>query len=142
MIRRINHIAIVVENLDEGKQFWETLGLHVRKTEAVPEQQVNVAFLPVGNSNIELLEPTNDDSGVARYLQKRGPGIHHICLEVDDIVDTLDGLRDAGVPLIDETPRVGSAGKKLAFIHPKGTGGVLVELYELPSPDEGDHTVI
>ena len=142
MIRKINHVAIVVEDLEEGKRFWETLGLRIRKTEIVPEQEVNVAFLPVGNSTIELLEPTNAESGVARYLQKRGPGIHHICLEVDDIVETLDRLRDAGVPLIDETPRAGSSGKKLAFIHPKGTGGVLVELYELPTPDEGDHTVI
>jgi methylmalonyl-CoA/ethylmalonyl-CoA epimerase len=113
--------------------FWvEALGLPLYKTEAVPEQRVNVAFLPVGESNIELLQPTDAESGVARYLEKRGPGMHHLCLEVEDIEAVLARLKAANVPLIDEVPQVGSGGKKLAFIHPKGTGGVLVELYELP----------
>lgn len=133
MITNINHVAILVPELEEGMGFWvEALGLPLKKVEEVPEQRVNVAFLPVGSSNIELLQPTDDESGVARYLQKRGPGIHHICLEVEDIEAALARLREHNVPLIDEQPRSGSGSKKLAFIHPKGTGGVLVELYELP----------
>jgi methylmalonyl-CoA/ethylmalonyl-CoA epimerase len=133
MFKKINHVAIVVPELEAGMGFWvEALGLPLYKTEAVPEQRVNVAFLPVGESNIELLQPTDAESGVARYLEKRGPGMHHLCLEVEDIEAVLARLKAANVPLIDEVPQVGSGGKKLAFIHPKGTGGVLVELYELP----------
>jgi methylmalonyl-CoA/ethylmalonyl-CoA epimerase len=98
----------------------------------VSQQQVRVAFLPVGESNIELLEPTDEDSGVARYLAKKGPGLHHICLEVDDLGETLQRLKEANVQLIDEEPRSGHDGVKLAFIHPKASGGTLVELYELP----------
>jgi methylmalonyl-CoA/ethylmalonyl-CoA epimerase len=132
MITKINHIAIVVPDLERGAQFWvQALGLDIAHVEDVPEQRVKVAFVPVGDSNIELLEPTDDQSGVARYLQKRGPGIHHLCLEVEDIEAALDGLRAAGIPLIDEEPRPGANGKKYAFVHPKGTGGVLVELYQL-----------
>jgi methylmalonyl-CoA/ethylmalonyl-CoA epimerase len=135
MVTKINHIAIVVPTLEEGTTFWaDALGLPVSKIEDVPEQAVRVAFLPVGDSNIELLEPTTTDSGVARYLEKRGPGLHHICLEVDDIEAALSQLRMANIPLIDETPRVGHGGIKLAFIHPQGTGGTLVELYEVPQP--------
>ena len=86
MVTKINHIAIVVPDLEEGTRFWaDALGLNVSNVEDVPQQQVRIAFLPVGDSNIELLEPTDDNSGVARYLQKKGPGLHHICLEVDDI---------------------------------------------------------
>ncbi len=133
MITKINHIAIVVPDLEEGAGFWaDALGLTVTKTETVPEQQVKIAFLPVGDSNIELLAPTDDESGVARYLQKRGPGMHHICLEVTDIYAALEQLKAANVPLIDEEPKESGDGKKFAFIHPKGTSGVLVELYQLP----------
>ncbi len=133
MITKINHIAIVMPELEEGMGFWvDALGLNVAKTESVPEQQVDIAFLPVGESNIELLSPTDPASGVAKYLDKRGPGLHHICLEVEDIDAVLKRLKAASVPLIDEQPRDGGHGKKLAFIHPKGTGGVLVELYQLP----------
>ena len=133
MITKINHIAIVVPDLEEGMSFWvDALGLSVKKTEEVPAQKVNVAFLPVGESNIELLQPTDNESGVARYLQKRGPGMHHICLEVDDIDETLLHLKKADIPLIDEQPQVSKDGKKLAFIHPKASNGVLVELYQLP----------
>lgn len=135
MVTKINHIAIVVPTLEEGTTFWaDALGLSVSKIEDVPEQAVRVAFLPIGDSNIELLEPTTADSGVARYLENRGPGLHHICLEVDDIEAALEQLRQANIPLIDEMPRVGQGGVKLAFIHPKGTGGTLVELYEVPRP--------
>ena len=133
MITKINHIAIVVPDLDEGTGFWaEALDLPISKIENVPQQQVRVAFLPVGESNIELLEPTDKDSGVARYLAKKGPGLHHICLEVDDLGETLQRLKEANVQLIDEEPRSGHDGVKLAFIHPKASGGTLVELYELP----------
>jgi methylmalonyl-CoA/ethylmalonyl-CoA epimerase len=130
---KINHIAIVLPDLDQSAKFWlEALGLPLEKVEKIPEQEVEVAFLPVGESHIELLTPTSEQSGVARYLDKRGPGLHHICLEVDDIEATLAQLKEAGIPLIDEQPKLTAGGKKLAFIHPKGTGGVLVELYQLP----------
>ncbi len=133
MIKRIDHIAIVVPDLEAGTGFWaEALGLPVERIETVPDEGVDVAFLPVGESEIELLRPTDTESGVARFLEKRGPGLHHICLEVEDIRATLDRLRAANVPLINEQPKIGSGGKKFAFVHPKGTGGVLVELYELP----------
>jgi methylmalonyl-CoA/ethylmalonyl-CoA epimerase len=120
----IDHIAIVVPDLETGTGFWaEALGLPVERIEAVPDEAVNVAFLPVGESEVELLQPTDAESGVARFLEKRGPGLHHICFEVDDIVATMDRLRAAHVPLINDQPKVGSGGKKFAFIHPKGTGG-------------------
>lgn len=132
MIKKISHIAVVVPELESAMNFWvEALGLPLAHVEYVADQGVEVAFLPAGESDIELLEPMDDESGVARYLQKRGPGMHHICFEVEDIQLALDRLREAGVPLINEEPTIGTGGKKIAFVHPKGTGGVLVELYEL-----------
>ncbi len=140
MIKKISHIAIVVPELKDVVGFWvDALGLDVAHTEHVPEQGVEVAFLPVGESDIELLQPTDTQSGVARYLAKRGPGIHHICFEVDDIEATLAHLKEMNIPLIDEQPKYGSDGKKMAFIHPKGTHGVLVELYELPPAEMEQH---
>ncbi len=134
MITKIDHVAIILPELADGTSFWvNALGLPLEKIEEIPEQQVKIALLSVGDSHIELLEPTDDESGVASYLQKRGPGLHHICLEVDDIEETIARLREANVPLIDEEPKMGKDGKRLAFIHPKGTGGVLVELYESPN---------
>ena len=131
MIVRINHIALVAPNLEEATSFWaEALGLTVSHQHREEEQQVDVAFLPIGESNLEIITPFVEDNGVAKYLQKRGPGIHHLCLEVDDIEEALARLRAHHVPLIDEQPRLNSEGRKMAFIHPKGTGGVLVELYE------------
>jgi methylmalonyl-CoA/ethylmalonyl-CoA epimerase len=131
MIKKINHIAIVVPELEAGKTFWaDVLGLTVSHEEHVADQAVDVAFLPVGESKIELLEPLDSESGVAKFMQKRGPGIHHLCLEVDDLEATLAELKAAEVQLIDESPRIGAGGRKMAFIHPKATGGVLVELYE------------
>ena len=136
MIKKISHIAIVVPDLDGAMAFWvETLGLPLAHVEHVPDQDVDVAFLPSGDSEIELLEPVSEDSGVARFLQRRGPGMHHICFEVDDIDAMIARMKAAGVPLIDEEPTIGTGGKKIAFVHPKGTGGVLVELYEL-TPEE------
>ena len=132
MIKNINHIAIIVPDLEGAVAFWEgALGLKLARTESVPEEGVDVAFLPIGESNVELLKPTVADSGVARFLEKRGPGIHHMCFEVDDIDATMEQLRAHNVQLINEQPQVGHGGRKYAFVHPKSTGGVLVELYQL-----------
>ena len=131
-IKRIDHIAIVVVDIDEALGFWsEALGLELDHVEDIPEQKSIVAFLPTGGSEVELVKPTTNDSGVARYLQKRGPGMHHICFEVDDIEAILAELKGKGVRLINETPITGADGKKLAFVHPESTHGVLVELYQL-----------
>lgn len=134
MIKKISHIAVIVPDLDEAMNFWvEALGLELSHVEHVEDQAVDVGFLPVGESDIELLKPFTEDSGVAKFLQKKGPGIHHICFEVDDISATLARLKEKGIQLINEEPTIGSGGKKIAFVHPKGTGGVLIELYQLPS---------
>ena len=131
-IKRIDHIAIVVEDIESALGFWrDALGLELEHVEEVPEQKSIVAFLPTGESEVELVKPTTDDSGVARYLNKRGPGIHHICFEVEDIESALEDLKRKGVRLINETPTKGAGGKRIAFIHPESTNGVLVELYEL-----------
>ena len=135
MIKRIAHIAIVVEDVEGALGFWrDALGLPLGHVEDVPDQQAIVAFLPASESEVELVKPVTSDSGVARFLAKRGPGLHHICFEVDDLAATLARLKAKGVRLIDETPRSGAGGTKIAFIHPESTQGVLVELYELPSP--------
>jgi methylmalonyl-CoA/ethylmalonyl-CoA epimerase len=131
VIKRIDHIAIVVEDIEATLGFWrDALGLELADIEEVPEQKSQVAFLPVGESQVELVRPTTDDSGVAKYLQKRGPGMHHICFEVDDIEGALRQLKARGVRLINETPVPGAGGKRIAFIHPESTSGVLVELYQ------------
>ncbi len=129
-IKRIDHIAIVVEDLERALAVYrDALGMTVSDIREMPEQDVKMAFLPTGDSEIELLEPINPDSGIARYLAKRGEGLHHICLEVDDIEATLADLKAKGAQLIDETPKPGAYGR-IAFIHPKGAHGVLVELVE------------
>lgn len=129
-IKKIDHIAIVVENLETALGVYrDALGMTVSDIREMPEQDVKMAFLPTGDSEIELLEPINPESGIARYLAKRGEGLHHICLEVDDIAATLADLKAKGAQLIDETPKQGAYGK-IAFIHPKGAHGVLVELVE------------
>lgn len=137
-IKRIDHIAIVIEDIEPALQFWrDALGLELDQLQDIPDQKSTVAFLPVGEGEVELVKPTTSDSGIARYLNKRGPGMHHICFEVDDIEAALAQLMEKGVRLINETPLAGSAGKKLAFIHPESTSGVLVELYQLaPSEPE------
>lgn len=132
-IKRIDHIAIAVDDMAAGRAFWHTvLGLPLADEHHVAAEGVDIAFLPVGASALELLKPF-EKNGVQKFLDKRGPGIHHVCFEVDDIDAMLAQLRDAGVPLINETAQVNYAGKRYAFVHPKGTGGVLVELYELPA---------
>jgi methylmalonyl-CoA/ethylmalonyl-CoA epimerase len=130
-IKRIDHIAIVVDDIQTALGFWqEALGLKLAQVEEVAEQKAVVAFLPTGESEVELVKPTTDDSGVARFLEKRGPGMHHICFEVDGLQTILDELKVNGVRLINETPVIGAGGNRIAFIHPESTQGVLVELYE------------
>lgn len=131
-IKKINHLAILVEDMQDSLGFWrDALGLEVVEQIEVPEENARVAFLPVGDSNIELVQPTDSESGLSRYLAKRGPGLHHVCLQVEDIQETLDRLKEMGVRLINEQPGSGEDGRKYAFIHPESTQGVLVELYEL-----------
>jgi methylmalonyl-CoA/ethylmalonyl-CoA epimerase len=133
-IKRIDHIAILVEDIHAALTFWrDTLGLQLDHLEEVPDQQAEVAFMPVNESEIELVRPTTDDSGMARYLKKRGPGIHHICFEVDDLEACLEQLKEKGVRLINPEPVPGAEGKIVAFIHPESTGGVLIELCEWPT---------
>ena len=131
-IKRIDHIAIAVEDMNQSLGFWEkALGLHVHGIQNVPEQAVDIAFLPIGQSEVELVKPVTADSGIAKWMNKRGPGIHHICFEVDDLRATLAELAAHGIELIDSEPRERD-GKLYAFVHPKSTGGVLIELYQLP----------
>lgn len=133
MIKKIDHIGVVVNDIEEALKIYQrALGLNLAKVQERPDQAVMIAFLPTGESEIELVQPLTDDSGVAKFLQRRGEGVHHVCLEVDDIEKALAGLREKGLQLIDETPRPGPEGEKFAFIHPKGTHGVLIELYEYP----------
>ena len=132
MIKKIDHIAIVVRSIEEALPTYEgALGLELTEVEEMPEQAVKIAFLPVGESEIELVEPLTTDSGVARFLEKRGEGLHHICLEVEDIEAALQDLAAKGVRLIDEQPRQGAHGR-VAFLHPKSAHGVLIELIEKP----------
>lgn len=127
---KIDHIGIVVRDIQDALQVYEAaLGLPLREVVEVPEYKVRVAFLPVGESNVELVQPTTADSSTARFLEKRGEGIHHICLEVQDLEAALDRLRAHGVPLIDEEPRQGAHGR-VAFVNPRGTHGVLIEFVE------------
>ena len=135
-VKRIDHIAVVVDDLDAALSFWQdALGIQLSHVEDVPAEHSRVAFLPTGQSEVELVKPTQADTGLGRYLEKRGPGMHHICLEVDDIEGMLAQLREKGIQLINETPVAGSGGKKYAFIHPKSAFGVMVELYELPKKE-------
>jgi methylmalonyl-CoA epimerase len=132
VIKKIDHIAIVVRSIEEALQVYEgALGLELAEVEEVPEQAVRIAFLPIGESEIELVEPLTTDSGVAKFLEKRGEGMHHICLEVDDIEAALHGLTAKGIRLIDEQPRQGAHGR-VAFLHPKSAHGALIELIEKP----------
>ena len=125
----LDHVAIAVKNLDQAIAIYQAaLGLPLAHLEEVPEQQVKAAIFGEGMGRIELICPTTTDSGVARFLEKRGEGLHHICIEVEDIEAKLAELKARGTPLIDEKPKIGAGGAKIAFVHPKGTGGVLLEL--------------
>lgn len=132
-MNKVNHVAIVVADIDEALKFWqEGLGIHLHHVEDVPSQKAKVAFLPVGDTEVELVQPTSDDTGAAKFLAEKGGGMHHLCFEVDDCAATLGELKAKGIRLINEEP-LELPGRKMAFIHPKSTGGVLVELYEITS---------
>ena len=128
---KINHLGIATRGIDEALKFWaDALGLDNVHTEIVEDQKVRVAMLPIGESRVELLEPTSDDSPISKFLEKRGGGIHHIAVEVDDIRAALSKLKEQGMRLIDEAPRVGAEGCLVAFVHPSSTQGVLLELVQ------------
>ena len=128
---KIDHIGIATYKIDDALKFWrDALGLRVLETEVVAEQGVRVAMLPLGEPRVELLEPTGDDTPVGRFLEKRGAGVHHIAVRVDDIRAELGRLKEQGARLIDESPRVGAGGCLVAFVHPASAGGVLLELVQ------------
>lgn len=130
-ILKIDHLGIAVKSIDQSKSFWtDILGLSLEGTETVEEQKVTTAFLPVGESEVELLESTSPDGPIARHLEKKGEGIQHVAFRVENIEAALAELKEKGVRLIDETPRKGAGGAKIAFLHPKATNGILVELSE------------
>ena len=130
-ILKIDHLGIAVNSIAEGQQFWsDILGLEFEGTETIAEQKVTTAFFPVNESEVELLESTAPDGPVAKYIEKRGQGIQHVAFRVENIEEALQELKDKGVRLIDQKPRIGAGGAKIAFLHPKATGGVLVELCE------------
>ena len=127
---KLDHIGIAVKSLDAAKKIYEDLGLHVEHVETVETQKGRTAFLSVGDATLELLEPTNDDSTIAKYIEKRGEGIHHICLRVDDIESHLARLKERGYRLINQAPVPGAHGCRVAFLHPAAGNGVLIELSE------------
>ena len=125
---RIDHLGIAVHSLEEASRFYrDVLGWICEGSEEIPDQKVRVVFFQVGEVRIELLEPTTDDSPIARFLERRGPGLHHVAYRVEDLPATLAALKSAGVQLIDKTPRQGAQGMRIAFVHPKSTAGVLTE---------------
>lgn len=128
MIGKIAHVGIAVRSIAEARGVWEALGLRVEAIEDVPQEGVRVAFLACGESHIELLEPLGEDSPIARFLDKRGPGLHHLCLESDDVRAADAALRAAGLTLLRPEPTRGAGGCWVQFVHPKSTGGVLLEL--------------
>ncbi len=128
---KIDHLGIATRGIDEALKFWENaLGLEQTHTEVVEEQKVRVAMLPLGETRIELLEPTSEDSPISKFLEKRGGGIHHIAVEVEDIESSLAKLKTQGMRLIDESPRIGAEGCLVAFVHPSAANGVLLELVQ------------
>ncbi len=130
MIRRIAHIAIATDSIAVTSQFYKSLGLELDRVEVVSDQKVKIAVMRIGDSAIEFIEPADSDSPIGSFLSKRGNGLHHISLEVDDLASHLEDLKAQNVRLIDEHPRVGAGGRLIAFIHPDSTGGVLIELTE------------
>jgi methylmalonyl-CoA/ethylmalonyl-CoA epimerase len=128
-IEKIDHLGIAVGNIEEGKSFWtDVLGLEFEGAETVEEQKVTTAFFPVGESEVELLESTSPDGPVAKFIEKKGQGFQHVAFRVADIEEALAELKEKDIKLIDRTPRIGAGGAKIAFLHPKATGGILVEL--------------
>ena len=128
---RLDHVGIAVRDIASRlRTYVDGLGLENTHSEEVPSEKVRVAFLPVGDTRLELLEPTDESSAVSAFIERRGEGIHHICIEVDDIEAALARLEQQGTPLVDRTPRAGAEGSRVAFVHPRGTGGVLIELKE------------
>ncbi len=133
MVKRIDHIAIAVNDIDDVARFYtDTLKLDLSGVEVVTGQKAKVGFLKIGESNIELVQPASDDSPLVKFLETRGPGIHNICFEVEDIQKEVEELKKQGVRMIDEIPRPGAHNTRVAFIHPKSSGGILIELNELP----------
>lgn len=134
-VLKIDHIGIAVNSIDGRKNFWtDVLGLSMTGTETVEEQKVTTAFLPVGESEVELLESTSPDGPIGKFIEKRGEGIQHVAFRVDNIEAALAELKAKGIPLIDEKPRKGAGGAMIAFLHPKATGGILVELSQRDEP--------
>ena len=127
---QIDHLGIAVKSLAEAKKFYKTLGLEVMPEETVEGEKVRVAMVPMGESRIELLEPTSPDSTIAKFLEKRGPGLHHVALQVTNLVERVEELKDAGIRLINEEVKIGAGGHMYVFVHPSSTGGVLLELVE------------
>ncbi len=137
--KKLDHIAIAVASIEQGLSFYANqLGLVVDGIETVEEQGVRVAKLKIGDTHIELLEPLDANTPVGRFLQGRGPGLHHLCFAVGDIEATLGSLKASGVQLIDQTPKLGASGAKIAFIHPRSSNGVLIELSEADAKDKTD----
>jgi methylmalonyl-CoA/ethylmalonyl-CoA epimerase len=132
-IKRIHHIAVLVKDIEASLIFWrDILGIEPSHVSDFPQEAARIAFLPLGEAEIELVQPVTADSGLSRFLENHGPGMHHLCLEVDDLRGLLIKLKTKGIQLINEQPNVGEEGRLFAFIHPKSTNGVLVELYQLP----------
>lgn len=138
MIRKLDHLGIAVASIAEARRFWEALGLEITHVEEVPQEGVRVAMIPLGELRIELLEPTRPDSPVGKFLAKRGPGLHHLCLESDDIAADDAALRAGGLELLRAQPTAGAEGARVQFVHPKSAGGVLVELSQRDQPGERD----
>lgn len=127
---KIDHIGIAVKDLEKALEFYEDLGMKAEGTEVVEEQKVRVAFLPTGDSEIELLESTSPDGPIAKHIEKKGEGIQHLALRVENIEEAIANLMEKGIRMIDEKPRYGAGGAKIAFVHPKSTNGILLELTE------------
>lgn len=132
MIQKIDHVGVAVKSIEEARGFYEALGLSIAEIEEVPQEGVRVAMIPCGESCIELLEPTREDSPIAKFLDKRGPGIHHLCFGTDAVKEDDGALRAAGFDLLRPEPTQGAGGCWVQFVHPKSAGGVLVELAQCP----------
>jgi methylmalonyl-CoA/ethylmalonyl-CoA epimerase len=135
MIKKVHHVGVVVRDIESAMRFWrDTLGLHVHKQQTIDEQGVTAALMTVGDSELELIQPTVADNGVARYLESKGEGLHHVCFQVDSVDADLESLKARGIEMIDQSPRIGIAGR-ICFLHPKAMRGTLVELCE-PLPEQ------